>query len=160
MNKVYTTLVETLSTSSVILSIIISINIIPTIDCLAQCCASSKILDSYHIYVLHLSTLIMVKRWHQTHIPGKIESAQWQPWLCEITTVLSWQVYDYGSDRPCILELISCLGHILLFYSIELKSNRTHTSPWRYPFSIFNFEGKTSIILTIFNTAYDSGVYF
>lgn len=62
MNKVYTTVVETLSTSSVILSIIISINIIPTIDCLAQCCASSKILDSYHIYVLHLSTLIMVKR--------------------------------------------------------------------------------------------------
>lgn len=56
MNKVYTSLVETLSTSSVILSIIISINIIPTIDCLAQYCASSKILDSYHIYVLHLST--------------------------------------------------------------------------------------------------------
>lgn len=61
MNKVCTILAETLSTSSVILSIIISINIIPTIDCLAQWCAPSKILDSHHPSVLHLSALIMVK---------------------------------------------------------------------------------------------------
>lgn len=60
-NEVYATVVETVSTSSVILSTIISINIIPSTDCLVQYCASSKILDSYHIYVLHPSTVIMVK---------------------------------------------------------------------------------------------------
>lgn len=132
MNKVCTTLVETLSTSSVILSIIISINIIPTIDCLAQYCASSKILDSYHTYVLHLSTVIMVKCWHQNHIPSKAESAQWQHCLCEITTVLSWQVYDYGFGRTSTLQLISChqrhTGTPSPSYSIKLKSNRTQTS--------------------------------
>lgn len=160
MNKVYTTLVETLSTSSVILSIIISINIIPPIDCLAQCCASSRILDSSHIYILHLSALIMLKCWHQPLIAGKTESAQWQPWLWEITAQPSWQLYDCGSDRPCALELISCPGHILPCCSTKLKSNRTHTLPWRYHWA-FSALGETStIILSMFQTPDDSGVYF
>lgn len=159
MNKVYTTLVETLSTSSVILSIIISINIIPPIDCLAQCCSSSRILDSYHIYILHLSALIMLKCWHQTLIAGKKDRE------CSVTALA---LGNYSSALLAALWLwlwqASCSGAHLLPWAhppllqAEVKQD-THIS-MEASLSILSFGGKRAPFSPCFKQLMTLGFLF